>query len=434
MKGAIQLLTRVYERASSAGLTWRLGRAQVSRTIGLYQQRQGTPRMKVLFLHRWVGVRDGGTETHIRELVHRLSDRGHEVHVLTQPGNRLRKSQNIRIWEISRSWGESPLSPSFDSPRLLLYTFLYLLKAFTRLYALKLRGVEFSVVSVHFVTEALLSRLLRRLFGWPYVFVIAGYTSFEAREAKRANAAIAISQEIARRCDAAYGFRPSHIAIGVDRSRFSPSLVANQLRSRLVDDDEKLILCVCRLEPRKDLPTLIVAMSHVSRKVKAKLVIVGNGLLRPYLEALARKLGLIETVSIHSKVCDDLLPLYYRAADVFALPTLYEGLGIVFLEAMSSEIPIVSTRVGAVPETVGSAAVLVPPKDPVALANAITAVLTDDELRRTLIERGRTNITSFGWDALIVAYESVYWHAGKYSKEASSQRRLIAHDENIPES
>ena len=373
--------------------------------------------MRILFFHRWVGDRWGGTETHIRELVSRLADRGHEVHVLTLRGDRLTNINNIKVWTVSRSWMEAPFS--YEDPRQYVYAMLYLTKAFFKLLLLRLRGVHFDVVSVHHATEAFLMRFVRFVFGWPYVFVLEGYTELEGKEAKAANAAIAISDDIVRRCEAFQNFKPIRVYAGVDRSRFSPQGRGKEIKPLIVKSGEKIILCVCRLDPRKDIPTLLLAIKEVRRTLEARLVIVGDGLLRKYLAGMIEDLGLSGAVTIDSDTGHYDLPAYYRAADVFSMSTLYEGLGLVFLEAMSSGLPIVSTGVGAIPEIVNSSGILVPPKSPSALAQAIIRVLTDTDLRHELILRGGDIAARFDWQSLIKDYEQVYLEIGRSSGHPS---------------
>jgi glycosyltransferase involved in cell wall biosynthesis len=259
-------------------------------------------------------------------------------------------------------------------------------------------------------------RFVRRVFGWRYVFVLEGYTDLEGRQAKAANRAIAISSDIVRKCEAAQGFKPWKVSVGVDRSRFFlPS--GGILRSYpLRKNGEKIILCVCRLEPRKDIPTLLLAMNQILKKVDARLLIVGDGLLRDHLTRMIETMGLSKRVTIDSKTGYDDLPAYYQSADVFSMSTLYEGLGIVFLEAMSCGLPIVSTHVGAIPEIVDSSGILVPPRNPPALAEAIIRVLTDNVLRHRLIEGAKRTVARFDWSNLIGDYERIYQEVAHFRK------------------
>jgi glycosyltransferase involved in cell wall biosynthesis len=315
---------------------------------------------------------------------------------------------------------ESPFS--YEDSRQHAYAAIFLAKAFLRLLALKLRGIDFDVVSVHFATEAFLMRFVRRAFGWPYVFVLEGYTGLEAKEAKAANAAIAISDDIVRRCEAAQGFKPRKLFVGIDRTRFSPAH-GNVKGASLGKNGKQMILCVCRLEPRKDIPTLLAAMKQVLKTVDARLVIVGNGLLRDHLTKMVDNMGLSKSVTIDSETEYEDLPAYYQSADVFSMSTLYEGLGIVFLEAMSSGVPIVSTRVGAIPEILDSSAVLVPPRDPSALAHALVRVLTDDTLKSQLVVNGNRTVSRFDWKTLIEDYEQIYQRVASSAKPGTERSR-----------
>ena len=91
------------------------------------------------------------------------------------------------------------------------------------------------------------------------------------------------------------------------------------------------------------------------------------------------------------------MPGLYEGAAALVFPSLFEGFGIPLLEAMWCDCPIVCSNATSLPEIAGDAAVLVDPGSPEALAHAINRVLTDDELRRALIERGRRQVTHFSW-------------------------------------
>ena len=365
--------------------------------------------MKILFFHRWVGVHGGGTETHLKELAYRLSRRGHRVDILTREGRELGDPElPIRVWRVSKNWRESPFSYE-DVMRVLLHTSIFLLKSFLRLLLLKLRGIEYDVVSTHFVTEAFLMRVIRRVFCWPYIFVLEGYTDLEAREARHANLQIAISQDEVEKCSRNYGYKPLLIPVGVDTGRFNSSVDGTEIRKRYAKDTEKLILTVCRLEPRKDIPTLVSAAEIVSIKDPSiKFVIVGEGISRKGIEKMVRELSLTDKVMFAGEVSDEELPMYYRACDLFVLPTLYEGFGIVFLEAMACGVPIVSTNVGAISEVVGDCGVLIPPQCPEILAEKILEIIENGELRKKLVMRGTEQVKEYDWDRLILKYEKAY--------------------------
>lgn len=140
-----------------------------------------------------------------------------------------------------------------------------------------------------------------------------------------------------------------------------------------------LILSVGLLARRKGHDVLLEALGRLTG-LDWQAEIVGkahDALTARALEAQAAKLGLQDRVSFAGEIGAEALQAAYARASLFALATRYEGYGMVLSEAMLHGLPVVSCRVGAVPETVGEAAVLVAPDDPDALAGAIERLLTD---------------------------------------------------------
>ncbi|HIQ22713.1 MAG TPA: glycosyltransferase [Planctomycetes bacterium] len=152
------------------------------------------------------------------------------------------------------------------------------------------------------------------------------------------------------------------------------------------------LLCVGRLVPVKGLKYLFQALRQLlDRGPKAELLLVGHGYHRPKLEGLAWELGITGQVSFLGRVPfgPELFRLY-READIFVLPSLSEGIPKTLLEAMASGLPIVATRVGGVPDVVkdGKTGLLVAPRSPGELAEAIERIIREGELRRKLIRNG----------------------------------------------
>ncbi|MEZ5134425.1 MAG: glycosyltransferase [Acidimicrobiales bacterium] len=100
-----------------------------------------------------------------------------------------------------------------------------------------------------------------------------------------------------------------------------------------------------------------------------------------------------------------------RGATAFAYPSVYEGFGLPPLEAMSAGVPVVTTAAGAIPETVGDAALVVPVGDREALARALTQVLEDDTVRRDLVVRGGARVASHPWATTIDGLVALYRRA-----------------------
>ncbi len=155
------------------------------------------------------------------------------------------------------------------------------------------------------------------------------------------------------------------------------------------------ILCVAHLYPRKDVATLLAAMTRLS--ADAVLRVVGTGPELARLRRRAEELRLASRVEFLGHVAFDRLAGEYRRADVFCLPSRQEGFGIVFLEAMAAGLPIVAARAGAVPEVVPDAmcGILVPPGSPDELAGALDRLLSSAGERHRMGEAGRRHVSIY---------------------------------------
>lgn len=155
------------------------------------------------------------------------------------------------------------------------------------------------------------------------------------------------------------------------------------------------VLCVCRLYPRKRVEVLLEAAARLRERIPELGVrIVGRGPEEARLRRRAAELETGRAVRWLGDVSQAELARQYQACDVFCLPSVQEGFGIVFLEAMAAAKPIVAARAAAVPEVVTDG-LLVEPGDAAALADAIARLHADAELRRALGERGRGAVERF---------------------------------------
>lgn len=185
------------------------------------------------------------------------------------------------------------------------------------------------------------------------------------------------------------------------------------VRSDLGIRDEVVLVVVARLDPFKDLGTLLRAFALCRPSERpVRLLMVGEGPCRGELEALARTLELGNTVTFLGYRSDigDVL----SAADLFVLSSRTEGMPISVLEAMASSLPVVATAVGGVPELVeqGVTGLLVPPGDPSALADAILTVVSDAHTRNVMGAAGRERVVSrFTLQAMAARYEAFYLRA-----------------------
>jgi glycosyltransferase involved in cell wall biosynthesis len=161
----------------------------------------------------------------------------------------------------------------------------------------------------------------------------------------------------------------------------------------------RIILYVGRRDPTKNLACLVRAYEQVRARLEepVHLVLVGQPDSR-YREAEqeAQRMGVTDGIVYTGHLDDQYLAAFYREADVFAFPSLYEGFGLPPLEAMRFGTPVVASNRTSLPEVLGDAAVFVDATSNIALSEGLYRVLTDRALSRELGERGRTRSEWFG--------------------------------------
>jgi glycosyltransferase involved in cell wall biosynthesis len=170
------------------------------------------------------------------------------------------------------------------------------------------------------------------------------------------------------------------------------------------------VLCVCRFYPRKRVDLLLRAAAMLREKIpELKIRIVGGGMEKARLRSLWRKLRLESVVNWIGDVTQRQLAAEYRRADVFCLPSIQEGFGIVFLEAMAAGKPIIAARSAAVPEVVPHG-YLVEPDSAEALAAAIETLYFDTELRMRLGMEGLQTVQHFAMKRVALSFLEAISH------------------------
>ncbi|GHA99330.1 glycosyl transferase family 1 [Streptomyces tendae] len=198
---------------------------------------------------------------------------------------------------------------------------------------------------------------------------------------------------------------------GVDEKTFHPASGGDEVRARLGLTERPVVVCISRLVPRKGQDTLIRAMPRIlAAEPDAVLLIVGGGPYERDLRRLAEETGVAASVHFTGAVPWSELPAHYGAGDVFAMPCRtrrggldVEGLGIVYLEASATGLPVVAGDSGGAPDAVldGETGWVVRGEDPNESADRITTLLADPQLRGRMGERGRTWVEEkWRWDLL----------------------------------
>ncbi|MEU1315414.1 glycosyltransferase family 4 protein [Streptomyces tibetensis] len=212
--------------------------------------------------------------------------------------------------------------------------------------------------------------------------------------------------------------RMAQLPPGVDEKTFHPGSGGDEVRARLGLTDRPVVVCVSRLVRRKGQDTLIRAMPRIlAAEPDTVLLIVGGGPYEKDLRRLAHESGVAAAVRFTGAVPWSELPAHYGAGDVFAMPCRtrrggldVEGLGIVYLEASATGLPVVAGDSGGAPDAVldGETGWVVPGGSPQEAADRITVLLGDAELRRRMGERGREWVEEkWRWDLLAEKLKSL---------------------------
>ncbi|MER7401185.1 glycosyltransferase family 4 protein [Streptomyces sp. NPDC000070] len=205
--------------------------------------------------------------------------------------------------------------------------------------------------------------------------------------------------------------RMAQLPPGVDEKTFHPGSGGDEIRARLGLTDRPVVVCVSRLVRRKGQDTLIQAMPRIlAAEPDAVLLIVGGGPYEKDLRRLAHDTGVAGSVRFTGPVPWSELPAHYGAGDVFAMPCRtrrggldVEGLGIVYLEASATGLPVVAGDSGGAPDAVldGETGWVVRGGSPEEAADRIITLLGDAELRHRMGERGREWVEEkWRWDLL----------------------------------
>jgi phosphatidyl-myo-inositol dimannoside synthase len=213
--------------------------------------------------------------------------------------------------------------------------------------------------------------------------------------------------------------RMTRLHPGVDAARFSPDPQAGRaIRERHGLGDRPVVVCVSRLVRRKGQDTLLAAWPQVLKKVPdAALLIVGGGPYFGHLKNLAERSGVASAVCLTGPVPAAELPAHYAAGDVFAMPCRtrrggldVEGLGIVYLEASASGLPVIGGNSGGAPDAIldGESGYVVPGRDTAALTERLVALLSDPVRARAMGDKGRAWIErDWSWDLIAARLRAI---------------------------
>ena len=354
----------------------------------------------------------GGSGVVASELGRELARRGHEVHLIAS-----RLPFRLRSFEPNIFFHETiPASyPVFEEAPSNLALATKMVEVVEN-YSLDVLHVHYAMpfaTSAYLAKQIILPRnlgVVTTLHGTDITVVGAEPSFFRVTQfsMQSSDRLTAVSRFLKERAEATFGItRPIEVIYNfVDPNVFAPRRAS---RIRLGTPGTKVLMHASNFRQVKNIPVVIQVFSEVRKRLQAKLVMVGDGPEKAGVEQLAREFGVHRDVLFlgNQDCMEEMLPL----ADVFLLPSSSESFGLVALEAMSAEVPVVCSNTGGLPEVVehGFTGFLHEPAHVAGYTASVLRLLTNDTLRRTMGRRGRrVAIERFGAEEMIGRYIQVY--------------------------
>lgn len=206
---------------------------------------------------------------------------------------------------------------------------------------------------------------------------------------------------------------------GVDLEKFSKNAISaktgiqeqalNIKQSLGINDSGKIVVTISRLVKKNGVGDLVQAMKFLDENVH--LLIIGEGVLKKELVVLENNLGLANRVHFLGNIFHDNLPKYLWASDVFCRPSLSEGLGNVFLEAMASGVPIVATNIGGIPDFLknGETGLFCEVGNPKNISEKIKDIIHNESLKEKLVKNANKLVQEkYSWDLVANKMKNIF--------------------------
>jgi glycosyltransferase involved in cell wall biosynthesis len=386
----------------------------------------------------------GGQCVYVRELSRHLAKAGHKVRIYTRDRDdgKPKREQFSPGTTVVRV----PCGPSGFIPKEDLAPYL---PEFTDRIRKELTGNE--ILHSHYWDGGSVAGALRNRHRWFHTTHSIGKLKRAALpdgERYRYDERIRIETETYRGCDRVvalteaekhqihelYDVPADRIAVippGIDTQVFTPATDKKATRRALgLPEETAIVFSLGRLDERKGFDLFLEAAGHVAERddLPPMLFVLSAGdgstqeaAEREKLERIVKAHSLTEVLRWLPVLPEKDIPRYYGAADVFVLPSRYEPFGIVMLEAMACEIPVVATNSGG-PATViepGVTGLLVDPTDTEALADALATLIRDPDKRRKYGRHGRETVEeNYSWEIIAARHLAAYGHAAKDGSDA----------------
>ena len=365
--------------------------------------------MKIALYEVTSTISIGGIQTFVWGMAEALARKGHIVHIYGGNGD-IRASYHDNITVFTFPYLPRQKVPDFGSR---FRKFVERLSF--NLFSLgALVKEHYDVIYIHKPYDLPMALLASKMSKARVVFGSGGTEFFPGYKylVKKVDHFFACSEFNASQIKEYCGLRPHVLSNGVNTGLFRPLSPELQIRQGLhISDADSVVMSACRLVGWKGIYYAIKAVAElIGKGYSLKYLIAGDGEERGKLEALAKESNISDRVVFLGRMQNSELPLYYSLADIAVFPSVAdETFGISIAEAMACGVPVVSTRVGGIPEVVtAGTGLLVPPRDGHSLAEAIESLLTDRVLReKTGVLAREWIVNSFSWDSVARTFETL---------------------------
>ncbi|MGH2795788.1 MAG: glycosyltransferase family 4 protein [Actinomycetota bacterium] len=390
----------------------------------------------------------GGLGKHVHRLATALADAGHTIHVVTRDHPDAPAEEVVDGVHVVRV-GEYPPIVPFDE--LIPWVLQFNVGALERATKILLEE-EVDLVHAHDWLVAYAAAGVKNLFDVPLVSTVhateygrhQGYLpgpmnklihqiewwlTYESRRT------ITCSRYMHDQIEEIFQLPPDKLDVisnGVDLEAVHKPEGVEEFRAKLLDPGDKMIFFAGRLEYEKGVQTMLDALPLVNAEVPVRFFVAGVGTHEQALREHVERDGLDAHVEFLGFVADEELAMYYAAADLAVVPSLYEPFGMVALETMAAGTPCIAADTGGLRELVvhDATGLRFSPGDPASLAGAILRLLTDTRLdRRLTLDARRMLNDQFSWRSIADRTVDVY---GRAIEEERKLRRTHRRDERAP--
>lgn len=350
---------------------------------------------------------DGGGELFAQKISEYCANKGADVVVITTRKKGLSEFENINGVDVYRV-------KNLKIPYFLFRTYLY--NAYLKLKKLD-RSYEFDIIHGHFPIVGGVPTYLSKVFlnkktlvtiqggdllDYPEKdrFIFHLYRHFLGKIMRSMDAIHAVSKYTADLSKKYGGKNINIIPNGIDTKIFNQ----NGDKINGFNDFYPLIITTSRLVPKNGIDILIKTISKLKKEYSdIGCLIIGTGEQERYLQNLCHQLNATDNIKFLGFIENKKLPKYYCAADIFVRPSLQEGFGISFIEAMACNIPVIGSKTGGIVDIINDKVdgVLVQPGDVDDLYNKIKLLIENEDLRKEIARNGyKKAIENYGWEII----------------------------------